>query len=283
MIEPPLVSVITIFLDEERFLEEAIDSVLTQTYGQWELLLVDDGSSDGSTAIAIRAARRHPGRVRYLEHPGHRNRGMSSSRNLGLAHAAGEFVALLDADDVWPATVLERQVAALSARPSVGMTYGPSRWWYGWTGEPADLQRDVVDFIDGRGVPADATYPPPTLLTQLLLDGGCVPCPCSILLRRAVLEAAGGFEDAFTGLYEDQVLVAKMSLAAPVFVSDEWLGLYRQHEQSCCAVGARTGADTSARRQYLEWLRQYLDTNRVANRALRTAWETAWRGLEAPA
>jgi glycosyltransferase involved in cell wall biosynthesis len=280
MIERPLVSVITIFLDEERFLEEAIDSVLTQTYGQWELLLVDDGSSDGSTEIAIRAARRDPGRVRYLEHPGHRNRGMSSSRNLGLAHAAGEFIALLDADDVWPARVLERQVAALSARPSVGMTYGPSRWWYGWTGEPADLQRDVVDFTDGRGVPADATYPPPTLLTQLLLDGGCVPCPCSILLRRAVLEAAGGFEDAFTGLYEDQVLVAKMSLAAPVFVSAEWLGLYRQHEQSCCAVGARTGADRLARRQYLEWLRQYLDTNRIANRPLRAAWETAWRGLE---
>src|SRR5206468_2884667 len=80
----PTVSVVVIFLNAERFLDEAIQSVMGQTYPHWELLLVDDGSTDGSSAIARGYTERQPNRVRYLEHPGHRNAGMSASRNLGL-------------------------------------------------------------------------------------------------------------------------------------------------------------------------------------------------------
>ena len=93
MTERGLVSVVVIFLDAERFLEEAVGSVLAQTFDHWELLLVDDGSTDGSTAIARRYARTHPGRIRYLEHDGHRTLGMSASRNLGLFHGRGHYIA----------------------------------------------------------------------------------------------------------------------------------------------------------------------------------------------
>src|SRR5213593_4271602 len=96
-----LVSVIMIFLDEEKFILEAIESVFAQTYDNWELLLVDDGSRDASTQIAQRSAEQNPGKVRYLEHEGHQNRGMSTSRNMGIRHAKGNYIAFLDADDVW--------------------------------------------------------------------------------------------------------------------------------------------------------------------------------------
>jgi len=99
--DTPLVSVITIFLDAERFLNEAIESLRAQTYERWELLLVDDGSRDGSSEIAREHAARDPHRIRVLEHAGHANLGMSASRNLGIAHARGDLVALLDADDVY--------------------------------------------------------------------------------------------------------------------------------------------------------------------------------------
>src|SRR5262249_39242789 len=105
----PEVSVVVIFLNEARFLPEAVDSVFAQTHECWELLLVDDGSMDASSSIARRIAELHPGRVRYLEHDGHVNRGRSSSRNLGIHHARGQFVAFLDADDVWFPRKLERQ------------------------------------------------------------------------------------------------------------------------------------------------------------------------------
>ena len=74
----PRVSSIISFLNEERFLQEAIESVFDQSFGDWELLLVDDGSIDGSTGIARRYAEMNPEKVRYLEHEGHRNRGTSA-------------------------------------------------------------------------------------------------------------------------------------------------------------------------------------------------------------
>ena len=92
----PLVSVVMPFLDGIHFLPEAIDSVVTQTYPEWELLLVDDGSTDGSSALARDYARGRPDRIRYLEHAGHANRGKSTSRNLGIAQARGELLAFLD-------------------------------------------------------------------------------------------------------------------------------------------------------------------------------------------
>src|ERR671932_218944 len=117
MSSKPSVSVITIFLDAEKFIREAVESVLGQTYKDWELLLVDDGSTDGSTQIALEYTEQYPGKIRYLEHPGHQNRGMSASRNLGLSHSEGRYVAFLDADDVWVAHKLEQQVTILGSQP----------------------------------------------------------------------------------------------------------------------------------------------------------------------
>src|SRR6476659_2785679 len=82
---PPLVSVITIFHNAPiGFFEQAIESVLAQTETRWELLLVDDGSTDLSSDVARRAVATNPDRMRLLTHPGGSNRGMSASRNLGL-------------------------------------------------------------------------------------------------------------------------------------------------------------------------------------------------------
>src|SRR5262245_41969518 len=110
---PPLVSVIVNFFNEEKFLAEAVESVFNQTHTNWELLLVDDGSTDASSRIAQRYSEQYRGRVLYLEHQGHRNRGMSASRNLGIHHAKGEYITFLDADDIWLSTKLERQTAIM--------------------------------------------------------------------------------------------------------------------------------------------------------------------------
>ena len=127
MTKAPRVSSIVIFLNAKAFIREAVDSVLAQSYSDWDLWLVDDGSTDGSTEIAREYERVHRGKGRYVEHPGHENKGMSASRNLGLSHAAGEYVAFLDADDVWLPQKLEEQVAEhLEARilGSVGTPLG---------------------------------------------------------------------------------------------------------------------------------------------------------------
>lgn len=253
MSEAPRVTAITIFLNEERFLAEAVESVLAQTYGDWELLLVDDGSTDGSSDIARRYAAEHPDRIRYLEHEGHANRGMSASRNLGVGQARGELIAWLDGDDVWLPRKLERQVALLDRQPTAAMVYGPLQVWYGWTGDPADMRRD---FVQPLGFSANALIEPPDLLIGFLRDD--LHTPGGEMIRRSVLEEVGGFDARFRGMYEDGIVHAKICLRHPVYASGECWYRYRQHPDSCCNQSMAKGTDRAARAAYLTWLRDYL-------------------------
>lgn len=256
MRDSPHISVITIFFNAKEFIEEAIESVFAQTYDRWELLLVDDGSTDAGTQIARGYATQYPDRVRYLEHDGHTNQGMSASRNLGICKARGEFIAFLDADDVWLPRKLESQVALLESQPQAGMVYGPTQYWYSWTGLPEDLERDYVPDL---GVPQDTLYEPPALLTILHpLGQATAPCLCSLLVRRQVIDAVGGFEESFRGSYEDQAFLTKVYLRHSVFVSGECWDRYRIHPASCSAMVNQEGHYDSFRGFFLKWFKKYL-------------------------
>ncbi|MFN0178290.1 MAG: glycosyltransferase [Gemmatimonadales bacterium] len=279
----PSVSVIVIFLNAERFMREAIESVVAQHSGDWELLLVDDGSTDGSTALAHEYLERLPGKVRYLEHPEHRNRGMSASRNLGLRHARGRLIAFLDADDVWLPNKLTRQVALLDAHPEAAMVYGATQYWHGWTGRDEDLARDHVPSL---GIPGDTLYHPPTLSTLLYpLGQGTAPCPSDIMFRRSLVDEIGGFEEAFGGgnqLYEDQAFLAKVYLRAKVFVSSETWDKYRIHPDSCSSEVERLGRYRPVRRFFLSWLDRYLTTAGITDPAIHMAVRRARMTDESP-
>ena len=277
--DPPFVSIVIIFLDAARFLAEAIDSVFAQSYRTWELLLVDDGSTDGSTDIAKRYARAHPERVRYLEHDGHTNRGMSASRNLGIRHATGKYVALLDADDVWLPHKLERQVAILEANADAGMVYGAPLYWRSW--DPAHAG-GADDYTPALGVQPGTSFAPPALLALELAGTACSPCPSDVLMRHEVVKAVGGFEEAFAGMFEDQAFFAKVKLHARVFVSGECWDKYRLHADSHCAVQTRAGHLPAARRRYLEWLDGYLTMHDVRDPAVWRALRTQQRPYRHP-
>jgi glycosyltransferase involved in cell wall biosynthesis len=274
MSRTPLVSTIIIFLNGAKFLQEAIESVWAQTYDHWELLLVDDGSTDASTAIARRYVAQAPGKVHYLEHAGHQNRGMSASRNLGIRHAQGEYIAFLDADDVWLPHKLEQQVAILGSQPEAAMVYGATQYWHSWTGNPEDLGRDWAPKL---GVPPNTLIQPPTLLSLFWRGEAAVPSPCDIMVRREVIKGIGGFEEAFRSLYEDQVFYAKVCLKAPVFVSDRCWARYRQHQQSACAVARKIGLNHSAYVTFLNWIEEYLSKQGVKNTEV---WETLQKRLQ---
>lgn len=255
----PLISAIIIFLNGERYIVEAIESIFAQTYQHWELLLVDDGSTDGSTAIAQSYAQKYPDKVRYLEHKEHQNRGMSATRNLGIAHSQGEFIAFLDADDIWLPEKLERQVAAFNSCPQAGMVANPTKYWYSWTGN-AEQQRDSLREI---GVPANICYEPPALLTGLLRNEVNAPATCGVLIRSQVFADVGGFEESFTGLFEDRAFFAKVYLKTSVFIIKECLDWYRQHPDSTCNVEQKTGRYNPYSRSephlaFLQWLKSYL-------------------------
>jgi len=262
----PLVTAITIFLNAERFIEEAIESVFGQSYQEWELILVDDGSTDGSTQVAQSYANRYPKKVRYLEHPGRENRGMSASRNLGLMHAQGEFIAFLDADDVWLPEKLKQQVEILNSHPEAAMVYGATQYWYSWTGESVDARRD---FVTEPGVKPDTLVRPPALVSALLQNQIATSTGC--LTRREIMQQVGGYEESFRGMFEDQVFHSKISLRAPVFVSSQCWYRYRKHSASCCAVAENSGEHRTHRLTFLNWLERYSSEQGVDDPALRQA------------
>ncbi|MBM7804167.1 glycosyltransferase involved in cell wall biosynthesis [Geodermatophilus bullaregiensis] len=255
----PVVSVVTIFLNAERYLDEAVRSVVAQSFPRWELLLVDDGSEDRSSAIARDWAGREPERVRCLAHPGRVNRGMSASRNLGVAHARGSLVAFLDADDVWLPEKLATQVRLAEDHPEVGMVCGPTQYWHSWR----DDQAGRPDELREIGVPGDTVIRPPLLLTGMLREVVNAPATCTAVLRRETVESVGGFEESFRGMFEDRAFFGKVYRSVPVYVAGSCLDRYRQHEASASARAIRAGTfhpaePSPAHRVFLDWFDRYL-------------------------
>ncbi len=285
----PLVSVVVIFCNEIDFLAEAVESVYHQTVNDWELVLVDDGSVDGSTDVARGFAADRPRQVRFVDHAEHRTLGMSASRNAGVEAADGRYIAYLDADDRWLPEKLERQLAAFAEHPEVGIVYGPLTRWYSWTGRPEDQGRDDLYGIHGDGytLPTPRLFQPPELVALFIRHKDLVPS--GAMFERALFLSAGGAEAAFTDNYEDAVAFVKMGLQAAVYCDHRAWYLYRQYpspeDRRRRAVNrpdaARVRGD-AARLRFLQWVEQYLATNRIEDPSLARSLRAARRQVLHP-
>jgi glycosyltransferase involved in cell wall biosynthesis len=262
-----LVSVTIPFLNAERFLAESIESVLAQTYSQWELLLVDDGSTDGSSEIALAYAARFPEKIRYFEHPGHRNLGVNRARDLGAEWSNGEFLAFLDSDDFWMREKLADHVASLRAHPEAGLMFCSTLWWHDWDPERDERQTNHIPPIAPGG---QVHFPPYLLSRSYPLGEFGSPCPSSLLMRKSAFDRIGGFDECFNlttfQQYEDIAFLAKVYLNIPVFVSKTCLDKNRCNRFSMSYRLAGSSREEAARRFYFKWLKQYLMDHGVVDR-----------------
>jgi glycosyltransferase involved in cell wall biosynthesis len=161
--ERPLVSVIMPVRNGERFIAQAIESVLAQTYGHYEIVVVDGASTDRSVEIATG----YPG-VRCLQQAA--RTGFAGAWNEGVAAAQGSLISFLDSDDLWAPHKLQRQVELLDHRPDV------------------DYVITRVRFLAEPGVPL-----PPGFKPELLESDHVANMPSAVMIRRAALEAVGPF------------------------------------------------------------------------------------------
>lgn len=209
----PKVSVILSSYNHARFLPQALDSVLAQTYRDFEILLTDDGSSDGSLEIAREYEARHPSVVRVFTHPGNRNLGISATCNLSLSHMRGEYWGGLASDDVWYPDKLARQVAFLDERPGVGLVYGYAH---------------IID-EDGRRLPGTrddddiSSEPDPAarLIAGNVISGG------TCLVRSECVRRVGPYD--VTLIYSDWELWVRILSHWGVGYMDLPLAMYRHH------------------------------------------------------
>ncbi len=265
MTKKPSVSIIISFFNAEKFITETLESVFAQTYEDWELLLVDDGSTDNSTKIALDYKERHPDKVFYCEHEGHVNKGLSATRNLGIRSSRGEYIATLDADDIWLPNKLREQVSIMESHPEIGMVYGNTKAWHSWTGNIKDKDLDNYghDGIKRNSIILNTVIYPPTLLILNLYGYVLGASMSNAMFRKRVIEEIGGFEEIFTGMHEDQAFKAKLFLNSPVYVSESCWDFYRVHPESCYNIAVAKGQWLSAELFYLDWLEKYLAKNGI--------------------
>ncbi len=216
MLERALVSVILPTFNNEAHLREAIRSVLTQTYRARELIVVDDGSTDGTRAY-VESLDNPEIRLIVSEHTGNPGR----ARNLALAAAQGHYIAFLDSDDWWESDKLAAQGAALTRRPEC-------RWCYTGLRGVTDDGREI-ELFDRRGfVPHDGW------ILERLAAGGAAVTTSTVMVERALVERVGGFDERLV-LAEDLDLWMRLAAQSPVAVVPRILVTRRVHGGSYSA------------------------------------------------
>jgi len=195
----------------ERTIAQAIESVLKQTYTDWEIIVIDDGSTDDTRKIVERYRSAPADRIRYIHQE---NQGLACARNTGIRQARGEFLALLDADDVWLPTRLEETVKALDADPSAGIAHA-NITWISETGEILSTPRRQARHLSGY------------IFENIFLRKAHISCP-TVLFRKKCCEEVGMFDPNLARLgCEDRELWLRISQRHKVRYIDKVLALYR--------------------------------------------------------
>lgn len=216
----PHVSVIIPVRNGKDFIREALDSVQQQSFTDFELLLVDDGSTDGDYDEYAH----EDARIRVIHLKG---AGVSHARNVGMAQAKGDLFAFLDADDVWFPGKLQAQVSYFRQHSGVGVVFGKFRWWHalpsGTFAPPGSLVHHVLESIGADPERSGWLY------TQLL--NGLLVGMNTAVMRREVFEQIGGFDEKMTQ-GEDYDFWLRTSRVFEMHCLDSLVALYRQRDNS---------------------------------------------------
>jgi glycosyltransferase involved in cell wall biosynthesis len=265
----PAVSIVLPAYNAERFLADAVASVLAQDFTSWELVIVDDGSTDGTGALADRLAAGDE-RISVVHQP---NGGVSRARNTGLAHLspASWAVTFLDADDVWEPDALRRLVAALEASPpTVVGVYGFARLF----GEGRELGPDRLEDAQGwarRGLrgPWPRSVPPTAPATfDVLVVWPCIATGGQLLIRRSAIVDAAPFVPGI--LSQDWLFWMRLSLRGDLLPVPAFV--LRKRERSDSLMRSRNfgQAERIVRRHLLdapEMTAEHLAAARAGHRA----------------
>jgi len=199
------ISIIVPAYNAEQTLLETIASVLQQTFSEFELIVINDGSTDQT--LKLLSTVEDP-RLKVFSYP---NGGLPVARNRGISHAAGEFIAFLDADDLWTPDKLELQLAALQKCPEAGVAYS-------WT---CNMDEKGKSFHAGESVFFEGNVYPQLLLINFIANGS------NILIRREAIESVGEFDPTLASC-EDWEFYLRLAARWTFVVVPKVQILYRQ-------------------------------------------------------
>ena len=211
-----MVSVIIPTYRAAQSIAATLDSVLAQTFKDYEIIVVNDGSPDTEELEKVLAPYR--GRIIYLRQD---NQGPGGARNTGILRARGQYVALLDADDLWAPEHLAAQLTVLEADPSIDMVYADARIF----GDVPEAGRTVMEFCSSAG---EVTF-------ERLVTLQCTVHICVSVCRREALLRAGLFDPAFRGTEDIDMWLRMARQGSRITYQRRVLGCYRRHPGSLSA------------------------------------------------
>lgn len=212
MTDNPLVTVIIPAYNRVDYIEQAINSVLDQTYPRVQLIVVDDGSTDGT----YEKIENYGNRLQLSIHPGHSNKGQSASINLGLRQSRGKYIAILDSDDYWASEKLDVQVNFLEKHPDIGLVYT--------NGYAVNARGEKLYPIYGKDH-EENNNPDAVLLDCYIL------LPQNSLVRKSVYTKAGFFEECYRSAQDHDMLIRIAEVTKFAYLQD-FLFFYRRHPGS---------------------------------------------------
>lgn len=201
------VSVIIPAYNAIKYLPASINSVLAQTYPSFEVIVIDDGSTDCTSEWFDQLTDPDP-RVKLISQT---NQGNCAARNIGIAHAQGEYIAFLDADDLWASTKLAKQVAILEQNPDVGLVY---TWVERIDQNEKSLGKPFESNLSGN-------------IWEKLLDRNVI-ATSSTMIRRCCFDNVGKFDENLKSFVEDWDLWLRIAACYQIKVIPEYLLQYRE-------------------------------------------------------
>lgn len=210
----PTVDIIIPAHNAAHFLPRTLDSVIAQTFTDWRILLVDDGSQDRTAEVVEPYRERLGEKLLYIHKE---NGGVAAARNTAIEHATAEYLALLDADDVWLPRRLEATLIPFPNRPEVGLVYG-----FVTRIDAEDRLLDTFATRNPHGEGEVARY-----IYMRTLD---LPCP-TLTFRRRCVEEVGGFDETMRAT-EDRDLWLRIAQRYQVALAPEIVAYYRVSPQS---------------------------------------------------
>lgn len=257
----PLVTVIIPTFNRAQLLTEAIDSVLGQAWQDFELLIVDDGSTDNTRQVVATIA---DPRIQYIHQS---NQGISRAMNTGLFQARGKYIARLDSDDLWLPCMLQSLTHALETNPDHGLAYAKA--------QSMDASGQLLDEI--RGLPL--WYPDDAFASMLYGD---VTCNVAIVVRSDCVAKAGGLDPSFT-VHEDWDLWVRVARNCPFYFVDKIVALHRYHPHNITGKKSAQYADNIDERvRVLEkaYAQEHLPASALDIKALAFANAYIWMGAD---
>ncbi|NJR68854.1 MAG: glycosyltransferase family 2 protein [Synechococcales cyanobacterium CRU_2_2] len=206
----PTVSVVIPAYNAMNYLPETLDSALNQTFQDFEVVIINDGSTDPIETWVGQL--NHP-KVRLISQE---NRGLAAARNAGILAARGELIAFLDADDLWAPNKLAAQVEMFARSPGVGLVYS---WVANINAQGKETGRVLCSTAEGSIWPE-------------LLRGNCIGCGSVPMVRRECFEVLGAFDTQLGSSNEDWDMWLRLAAVYPIRVVKEVLVYYRQHPNS---------------------------------------------------